>query len=239
MRGEDMEFGRRLIDAGERLRYEPSAVVYHPVPEGRMKKQYFLAWWFDHGRARIRAFGVRPGTKWYWGGIPLYMFRNLAVWTLRWMVAIKPRWRFQCRISVSNATTSRSRQRDSAMPKRNAGRRGVLNLRAGEWIEVRRGEEIRSRLDQDGRLETLPFHAGDPPILRPENAGSQARGQDLPRHYWLEHPVTAALAALCGTVLNPKDTIETLLKRTDDKAGQIATEVVAANRLSLPTRRRD
>ena len=51
---EDTEFGRRLMAAGERLRYEPSAVVYHPVPEDRVQKPYFLARFFDMGRAILR-----------------------------------------------------------------------------------------------------------------------------------------------------------------------------------------
>ena len=38
---EDTEFGRRLIAAGERLYYEPSAVVHHPVPQERLKREYF------------------------------------------------------------------------------------------------------------------------------------------------------------------------------------------------------
>jgi glucosyl-dolichyl phosphate glucuronosyltransferase len=41
---EDTEFGRRLMAAGERLRYEPSAVVYHPAPQNRIQKSYFLTW---------------------------------------------------------------------------------------------------------------------------------------------------------------------------------------------------
>ena len=53
IRSEDTEFGRRLLAAGERLWYEPSAVVYHPVPDARLQKAYFLAWWFDKGRARF------------------------------------------------------------------------------------------------------------------------------------------------------------------------------------------
>ena len=36
---EDTEFGRRLMAAGERLRYEPSALVYHPVPANRIPKR--------------------------------------------------------------------------------------------------------------------------------------------------------------------------------------------------------
>jgi glycosyltransferase involved in cell wall biosynthesis len=51
---EDTEFGRRLLAAGERLRYEPSAIVYHPVPEDRVQKSYFLTRFFDIGRAILR-----------------------------------------------------------------------------------------------------------------------------------------------------------------------------------------
>ena len=54
IRNEDTEFGRRLMAAGERLRYEPSAVVYHPVPEDRVQKPFFLARFFDMGRAILR-----------------------------------------------------------------------------------------------------------------------------------------------------------------------------------------
>src|SRR5580692_4642153 len=38
IRNEDTEFGQRLLSAGERLRYEPSAVVYHSVPEERLRQ---------------------------------------------------------------------------------------------------------------------------------------------------------------------------------------------------------
>jgi glucosyl-dolichyl phosphate glucuronosyltransferase len=81
---EDTEFGRRLITAGERLRYEPSAVVYHAVPQNRIQKKYFLAWWFDKGRADTLEFEIRP----------VRMFLSLTAWTLRWMVAVEPRVRF-------------------------------------------------------------------------------------------------------------------------------------------------
>ncbi len=54
IRGEDTEFGRRLMSAGERLRYEPSAIVFHPVLDSRTQKDYLLAWWFDQGRGLMR-----------------------------------------------------------------------------------------------------------------------------------------------------------------------------------------
>ncbi len=99
-KSEDTEFGSRLLSAGERLRYEPSAVVYHPVPDNRMEKEYFLTWWFHKGEANIRQYGIRPGTKYYLAGIPLYLFRNLAMCTLRWMVAVQPCRRFSNKLTV-------------------------------------------------------------------------------------------------------------------------------------------
>ena len=46
-----------LITAGERILYRPSAVAYHPVVKDRIRKDYFLTWWFDYGRALIRERG--------------------------------------------------------------------------------------------------------------------------------------------------------------------------------------
>jgi glycosyltransferase involved in cell wall biosynthesis len=94
IRNEDTEFGSRLLAAGERLHYEPTAIVYHAVPQKRLRKGYFLAWWFDKGRADIREHGVQLETKWYLGGIPMYLIRRLVVWTVRWLVAFEPSRRF-------------------------------------------------------------------------------------------------------------------------------------------------
>ena len=74
IRNEDTEFGHRLLAAGERLRYEPSAVVYHSVSEDRIQKKYLLAWWFDKARADIRQFGIASETRWFVAGIPFYFF---------------------------------------------------------------------------------------------------------------------------------------------------------------------
>jgi GT2 family glycosyltransferase len=59
---EDIEFGRRLMAGGERLCYVPSAVVYHEVPENRVRKEFFLEWWFDFGRGSVRGTEKRLGT---------------------------------------------------------------------------------------------------------------------------------------------------------------------------------
>lgn len=93
----DTEFGRRLLAAEERLRYEPSAVVYHPVPEQRVRKEYLLAWWFDFGRALVREWGRGPAVL----GIPRPYLNILKLGTFvmaekigRWMLALSPQRRF-------------------------------------------------------------------------------------------------------------------------------------------------
>jgi glycosyltransferase involved in cell wall biosynthesis len=99
MRSEDTEFGRRLLTAGERLRYEPSAVVYHPVAEQRIRKNYFLNWYFDKGRADVLEFGVPNGVR-VFGRIPLHLFRRVLACTVRWMLAVHPRRRFFYKLQV-------------------------------------------------------------------------------------------------------------------------------------------
>jgi glucosyl-dolichyl phosphate glucuronosyltransferase len=97
---EDTEFGVRLLAGGERLRYEPSAVVYHPVSEERLNKKYFLAWWFAYGRAMIRQMGVRPPV---WGIPRIYI--SILSRTLRWLTSspLNPKRRFywKCRLWVA------------------------------------------------------------------------------------------------------------------------------------------
>jgi glucosyl-dolichyl phosphate glucuronosyltransferase len=97
---EDTEFGRRLLEAGERLRYEPAAIVHHSVPRNRLRRGYFLTWWFNKGRADIRETGVAADTRWFVCGIPLYLLRRLALGTLRWMVILDPSRRFARKLAV-------------------------------------------------------------------------------------------------------------------------------------------
>ncbi len=94
---EDTEFGRRLMAAGERLRYQPDAIVYHPVLESRMNKEYLLTWWFDLGRAGIRELKQRPDI---WG-MPRFYFTSVKIAfalllpaTLKWISSVNPQRRF-------------------------------------------------------------------------------------------------------------------------------------------------
>ncbi|MGA9416545.1 MAG: glycosyltransferase [Terriglobales bacterium] len=96
IRNEDTEFGRRLLAAGERLRYEPAAIVYHAIPEERLERAYFLAFWFDHGRASVREW--KKGRDIF--GIPRPYFWILSIGTklpwraLRWLLTLNPQRRF-------------------------------------------------------------------------------------------------------------------------------------------------
>jgi len=96
IRGEDTEFGHRVLTSGDRLRYEPSAIVHHNIPENRLQKNYFLAFWFDHGRTAIRLTGKRPDVF----GIPrdyiaiVRMGALIAARTVRWLVTVNPQRKF-------------------------------------------------------------------------------------------------------------------------------------------------
>ena len=141
---EDTEFSRRLLTAGERLRYEASAVVYHPVTENRLQKQYFLTWWFGKGRAEIRELGVSPDTKWRVAGIPFVQFRRLAVWTLRWMIAIEPARRFTNKIKVwASAGQIQECYRQAASTNKLSGAAGLACARVDAIANPPGFEELK------------------------------------------------------------------------------------------------
>ena len=99
---EDTEFGRRLMAAGERLRYEPSAVVFHEVPPGRLNREHFLTSWFAWGRSEVREVGRKPDVL----GMPRYYFKipkTIGVLVLRmihWILTIHPQRRFYFKARV-------------------------------------------------------------------------------------------------------------------------------------------
>lgn len=119
IRNEDADFGSRVLNAGQRLWYEPSAVVYHAIPQSRLSKRYFLAWWFDKARADIRQFGLPTEGRLCCLGIPLFLVRRLGVWIMRWIVAGNSKKRFSCRLkvwSVSGAITECVKQYREQLP---------------------------------------------------------------------------------------------------------------------------
>jgi glucosyl-dolichyl phosphate glucuronosyltransferase len=92
---EDTEFARRLMAGGERLRYVPSAVVYHEVHEGRARKESLLAWWFGFGRGFVRETGKPLSTE-----ETLKVLARILRATPRWVLTVDSQARFyrKCRI---------------------------------------------------------------------------------------------------------------------------------------------
>lgn len=54
VRCEDTELGWRFLNAGERIKYVPSAIVHHEVRPERVNKKYFLVYSYGSGRGAIR-----------------------------------------------------------------------------------------------------------------------------------------------------------------------------------------
>jgi glycosyltransferase involved in cell wall biosynthesis len=98
IRGEDTEFGQRLIINGERFWYEASAIVYHSVSRQRLTKKYFLTWWHDKARADIREHGLPGNPALRLGGIPLVLFRRLCMAGLRWLSCFGGSRRFSLKL---------------------------------------------------------------------------------------------------------------------------------------------
>ncbi len=95
--GEDTEFGNRLMLAGDCLWYEPLAVVEHPVPEERLSKKWFRAWWLGFGRTRILERTARSpifGIPYPFFSLANLVMRFLPMRTVRWVFTLDVRKRF-------------------------------------------------------------------------------------------------------------------------------------------------
>jgi glycosyltransferase involved in cell wall biosynthesis len=100
IRAEDTEFGSRLLAASEPLGYAPSAVVYHTVPENRLRKSYFLKWWFAKGQTEFRTGCTSIGIRRSIAGISFTLARRFAVWVLRWLGTHDSAARFSAKLKV-------------------------------------------------------------------------------------------------------------------------------------------
>jgi len=92
LRSEDTEFGRRLMAAGERLCYVPSAVVYHEINNRRVRKEFFLSWWFAFGRGGIRENQMIPSTN-----VILKIIARMILTTPKWLLGLNSQGRFYCK----------------------------------------------------------------------------------------------------------------------------------------------
>ena len=97
--GQDTEFGRRLLSAGEHLAWAPDAVVRHAMQPDKMTKRYVASWYFGYGRMTTHTETVPPGTIRYFG-VPRYRFRNFLASIGRWAICFKPTQRFRLRVEA-------------------------------------------------------------------------------------------------------------------------------------------
>ena len=95
LRSEDTEFGRRLMAAGERLCYVPSAVVYHEINDSRVRKEFFLSWWFAFGRGGIRENRMIPSTNEI-----LKIIARVILTTPKWVLDLNSQRRFYCKCRI-------------------------------------------------------------------------------------------------------------------------------------------
>jgi GT2 family glycosyltransferase len=76
--GEDHEFFLRMLHAGFRGVYEPTAVVHHWVPTQRLARQYFRRWLYQNGRDVARLETSYSTTIRRLLGVPRYLWRQGA-----------------------------------------------------------------------------------------------------------------------------------------------------------------
>ena len=87
--GEDIDFVRRCLAAGERIQYVPGILQYHYVDPERLRFGYLLRKSFQRSRAGIRSQSRQVAS------VPIYMWRKLATYLLLGVVSLSwPRTRF-------------------------------------------------------------------------------------------------------------------------------------------------
>ena len=125
---DDTEFGERLIRAGEKIIYCPTAVVSHPVDPERATKRYFRSWYYYNGRSLTRTAGV-PQDGIFYFGVPRWMYRELGTAIARWLFttnsALRLHRRFQAYRILGNVVEAHRLSRLALVNKNRAGSRGV------------------------------------------------------------------------------------------------------------------
>jgi glucosyl-dolichyl phosphate glucuronosyltransferase len=102
---EDTEFGRRLLAAGEKFHYEPGAIVYHAIPQERLDRKYFQAWWFGLGRSSVLLNGRGADVC----GIPRPCFSiakqivHMSMNAVRWGLSLRHNRRFFFKLQLWNS----------------------------------------------------------------------------------------------------------------------------------------
>jgi glycosyltransferase involved in cell wall biosynthesis len=101
--GEDHEFFLRMIHAGCRGVYEPTAVVHHFVPRVRLERGYFRRWLYQNGQDVSKLETAYTPTVARLAGVPRYLWRQAALdalATIRASLAFDDRRRFASLLRV-------------------------------------------------------------------------------------------------------------------------------------------
>ena len=85
--GEDHEFFLRMLGAGYRGVYEPTARVRHFVPRERLNRQYFRRWLYQNGQDVSRLESTHDRVTQRLLGVPRYRWRQAAADALSMMRA--------------------------------------------------------------------------------------------------------------------------------------------------------
>ena len=87
--GEDSDFVRRCLSAGERIHYVPDIVQYHYVDSQRLHFSYLLHKSFQRSRSSVRTKSAESRS------VPLYMWRKTATYFALALISVSwPRTRF-------------------------------------------------------------------------------------------------------------------------------------------------
>lgn len=122
IRGEDVEFCRRLLRAGEKLFYAPKAIVFHPVPENRTTKRYFQDWYYAYGQSMARMEQV-PDTTVRYFGFPRYRLQACLLYLFQWLISLSGKRRFFYKLQVFS-TWGRMREERRLWQSAKAGDNG-------------------------------------------------------------------------------------------------------------------
>jgi glycosyltransferase involved in cell wall biosynthesis len=102
---DDTEFGGRLMAAGERILYCPTAIIHHPVDPERTTKKYFLTWYYYNGVSLTRTEGL-PNIGVFYFGVPRWFYRQLLADMARWFVTVNPKRRFHYKLRTCRSLGS-------------------------------------------------------------------------------------------------------------------------------------
>jgi glucosyl-dolichyl phosphate glucuronosyltransferase len=88
--GEDHEFCLRMLHAGCRGVYEPTAIVHHWVARERLERRYFRQWLYQNGRDVAKVDASYPRSTPHLLRVPRYLWREAALnaWgAMRWTLS--------------------------------------------------------------------------------------------------------------------------------------------------------